>query len=513
MPDKPSIRQNATRSGGFHRRWWNTLAFRLGVTVNATVIAVLALSAWIDHRRDTAAQIQHALTRLQEESRVLRAAWSQFRDPRQFQEFVDRFCQQMTPSASPGHHIALFDASGRVLVRAHERADTELEQRMKAGAANNVHRFALNEEPFASYSLGIDHGATLVVAVSLQPVQDRLRVDGLSRAMATGILVLILFGVTTICLLVWVRDPLRRLVGVVAAVGEGRFDERVEAHGAAELQFLADGVSNMVQSLGRIEHQRASEMERARQIQRAVVGSGSHVHAGYRVRAVFLPTETVGGDLFDVVPCKDGSTVVAVIDVTGHGVPAALCTALLRSSLRHLARSAAEIGEIARGVNQDLCDIAAATGVFATAAFIKLGPDPGTIEYANAGHDPPLLIDPRGRVTSLNHAGLMLGVDPQARYASTQMEIEPKSRLFLFTDGLHEAMSAADEQFGRGRLARLFAETRCGPLEEQITHVVESVRTFRGQCDFDDDVTILGIEWATEPNRSRLNVPLVANRG
>ncbi|MFQ5589620.1 MAG: PP2C family protein-serine/threonine phosphatase [Phycisphaerae bacterium] len=512
MPGESYNRGVASLYRSSRPRWWNSLAFRLGAVVNVTVIAVLALSVWVDHRRDAGTQIQHALSRLQEEARVLRAAWSQFRDARSFQRFVDGFCRQMTTSASPGHHIAVFGAEGEVLVRAHERAGPELEHRMRTSAANRVHTFDLGGEQFAAYSLNIDNEANLVVAVSLRPVEEVLRIQGISRAAATGFLVVVLFGVTAVCLLAWVRDPLREFVGLVSAVSERRFDQRIEPRGATELRYLAHGMNQMVQTLGRTERQRVSEMQRAREIQRALVGNGNLTVNGYRIRAIFLPTASVGGDFFDIVPLRDGSALLAVVDVTGHGVPGALCTALLRSSLRHLTRATSDLAEIVRGLNRDLCDIAAA-GLFATAVFVRLGRQPGSVQYVSAGHDPPVLTGPDGSVTVLNNADLLLGVDADATYETAGVEIVPSSRLFVFTDGIHEAMSPQGEQFGRERVSELFADMRRMPLEEQLSAVLNRVRAFRGQEDFEDDVTMLGISWANSHEWSGSSVSPVALRG
>lgn len=492
MPGESDNQGLSALHRGAQPRWFNTLALRLGVVVNVAVIAVLALSAWVDHRRDADMQIQHALSRLQEEARVLRAAWSQFRSAEQFQRFVDGFCRQMTASASAGHHIAVFDADGDVLVRAHERADPDFERRMSESAANRVRTFYLGGERFAAYSLGIGNGANLVVALSLRPVEEMLRTQGVARAAATGVLVVVLFGVTAICLLVWVRDPLHGFVRAVSAVSEHHFDQRVEPRGAAELRFLAEGINDMIRALRRSERKRALEMKRARGIQRALVGDRSLAVEGFQVEAVFLPAQSVGGDFFDIVPLGDGSTLVAVLDVTGHGVPGALCTALLRSSLRHLASATGDLAQIARGLNRELCNIAAAD-LFATAVLLRVRPDSGRFEYVIAGHDPPVLVDPDGRGETLEHADMILGVDPGTGYAVAESQMPPGGRMFLFTDGLHEAMSPRGEQFGRERISELFARTSQLPLEEQLSAALDAIRAFQKREDFDDDVTVLAI--------------------
>ncbi len=253
-------------------------------------------------------------------------------------------------------------------------------------------------------------------------------------------------------------------------------------------------------------------MQRARAIQRALVGDRKLAVNGCQIRAVFLPAASVGGDFFDIVPLRDGSTLVAVIDVTGHGVPGALCAALLRSSLRHLASATADLAEIARGLNRDLCDIAAAD-VFATAVLLSVRPESGRFEYVIAGHDPPVLVGPDGGSETLEHAGMLLGVDSGAHYSVAESELPPGGRLFLFTDGLHEAMSPQGEQFGRERVSELFARTSHMPLEEQLSAALNDVRSFREREDFDDDVTVLAICRSGTVAKCRSSVPDVASRG
>ena len=488
---------------GLHRptrrlRWWNTLAFRLGAVLNVVVIIVLSVSAWLDHRRDADTLIGHTYDDLREQAHVLRAAWNQFSDPQSFQRFLDGFCQQMSTSASPGHHIALFDVAGAVLARAHERASSELESQMRPISISSERTFVHRGEEYGVYSVQLDDGSRIVVTVSLKPVLELLRTQGVRRAVATGVLMLFLFGMTAACLFVWVRNPMRRFVSAVSAVSKRRFDHRVAERGAAEFCFLAEGVNDMIQTLGRTERQRTSEMQRVRDIQRALIGETSSSINGCQIEAVFLPTATVGGDYFDTVPLQDGSVVVAVIDVTGHGVPGALCTALLRSSLRNSARTSNDVGEILSRLNRDLCDISAA-GVFATAALLKIHNETGLVEYANAGHDAPLLIAPDCSVMLLDQSSLLLGVDPDVEYGVAQANTMPGGKLFVFTDGLHEAMSAQGEQFGRDRVADSLIKSNDQQLRGQLQAALDEVTTFQGESSFEDDLTLLGIQWSDIP--------------
>jgi len=302
---------------------------------------------------------------------------------------------------------------------------------------------------------------------------------------------------TPFCLLIRARDPLHGFVRAFSAAGRHQFDQRVVPRGTGELRRRANGLNEMMYALGRSQPEPASEMQRARDIQRALTASPSAAITGFETRAVFLPAASVGGDLLDIVSFPDGSVLVAMMDVTGHGVPGALCTALLRSAIRHLARATDDLAQIMRDLNRELCDISAA-GLFATALLVRLKPEDEKIEYVSAGHDPPVRIDAEGRAETLNHAGLLLGVDPSACCSTAEAELSPDGRLFMFTDGLHEAMSPGGEQFGRNRLAELFACTGRLPLDEQLRAVVENVRSFQGRDGFDDDVTVFAVR-RTEP--------------
>jgi len=161
-----------------------------------------------------------------------------------------------------------------------------------------------------------------------------------------GILTVVIFGLTALCLLIWVRDPLRGLVRAIGAASKSRFDQRIVPRGAGELRLLANGLNEMIDALGRSQRERASEMQRARDIQLALTAGPSTAIRGFETQAVSFPAASVGGDLLDVVALDDGSVLVAMIDVTGHGVPGALCTALLRSAIRHLARATDDLAEI-----------------------------------------------------------------------------------------------------------------------------------------------------------------------
>ncbi len=490
-----SIKSRADAPGPNSRltpRWWKTLAFRLALAVNLAVVVVLGAFEFVDYRREETVHIRQEVDRLREEAQVLRVAAKHFSGVEEFQRFVDQFCRQMSSAASPGHHIVVFDRTGRVVARAHERAKSSLEAKMASARQASSSQFDHDGDPFVSVNLKTDKDTIIAVAQSLAPTRQLLRAQRISRAVSMAILVVFIFGVTTVALLVWVRDPLRTLVASVTAVGHRRFDVRVRPTGSSELRFLARGFNEMAKSLERGERDRASEMRRAREIQQALLPRNGLKVNGFDMAAQFLPAESVGGDLYDVLQFRGGSTLVCVFDVCGHGVAAALCTALLRTVLHHQAAVTSDLKRIAGAMNKELTEIAP-SGTFASCFLARLVSEPGRVEYVSAGHDPGIVVRMNGAQAALDDRGMVLGVRRRPHYRVSCHPLNPGDRLFLFTDGLHEVLDAQGRPFGRDRLRELLLRTGRLPPDEQLDTVIREVRSCQGVDRFDDDVTLLCI--------------------
>ena len=471
-------------------RFSNTLAFRVALVVNLAVVGVLGVFAIIDYQRSRSTHLREETERLREEGRVLRVAKAHSARRDVFQRFVDDFCRQMSSAASPGHHIAVLDRDGKVTLRAHERRDPGLEAKMSAIAGTTSNTFRYKGADYLSVGVHASDGSTIAVAQSLAAVERIISTQRTSRLVSLAVLVVLISGVSTIALLAWVRYPLRSLVAGVAAVGRGRFGVRVRASGSAELQFLAERINDMARSLGRVEARRRAEMKKAQGIQRGLLPRGDHDIKGFDVATIFLPTDSVGGDLYDVVDLADGSTLLAIMDVSGHGVPAALYTALLRTVLRYQAAVTSDIRQIAEAMNHELSGITD-QGEFATCFYVRLLCDSNEVEYVSAGHDPAIVVRSDGRVETLVGSGLPLGVEDGTKYERHRMRLEHDDRLFLYTDGLHEVFDEHRRQLGRNGLESLVVETRSLLPNEQVRSVVEKVRSFQRGMRFEDDVTLL----------------------
>jgi serine phosphatase RsbU (regulator of sigma subunit) len=216
------------------------------------------------------------------------------------------------------------------------------------------------------------------------------------------------------------------------------------------------------------------EMQSAREIQQVLIPETLPALKGYAVTSAYMPAHEVGGDFFQMLATPDGSTIVALGDVSGKGLKAAMNVSMIVGVLRSQAETTSSPADILVSLNN--CLTGRMQGGFATAIVLRLGVD-GSVTFANAGHLPPFL---NGHEFSLE-ASLPLGLVAYTRYIEQSIRLLPGHQLSLYTDGLLEARNPSKELFGFDRLQRLFAHR---PTAQQAC---EAAVAF-GQ---DDDITVL----------------------
>src|SRR5262245_46249864 len=174
----------------------------------------------------------------------------------------------------------------------------------------------------------------------------------------------------------------------------------------------------------------------------------------FEVHAMNIPSKEVGGDLYDLVPDGDGGLVLAVADVAGKGVPAALLSSMLQASLRTQAASIRSVSEILRNINA-LVYRGTAVHQFATFFLARVHPSGLEMSFSNAGHNYPVVLKPDGRHLTLERGGTVLGILEGVQYEEDRVVLSAGDRLVLYTDGLTEAEAPDGEMFGEERLYEL----------------------------------------------------------
>ncbi len=214
------------------------------------------------------------------------------------------------------------------------------------------------------------------------------------------------------------------------------------------------------------------------------LGSGSHVWARS------IPASFVGGDLYDVIPLKDGSQLFYVADVSGKELPAALIMSALWTHIRSEIYFHDDLQELLRCVNEDLHALVSDEGYFATIVIGKYWPGSGKMELSRAGHPAPLWISDGNLKTAIRGNGVSLGVVKDAPYTTETLFMSPGDSMVFVTDGFTEAINESGKFFGQRQITELIRASVGPPWGK---HLLEAVKNWRKSNDFDDDLTILEI--------------------
>lgn len=241
------------------------------------------------------------------------------------------------------------------------------------------------------------------------------------------------------------------------------------------------------------------EMNLARDIQRASLLSEFPAMPHCEMHALYLPSRHVGGDFYDVVRAADGSHLVAIADVSGKGMPAALLSAMLQASLRTQARSVAALPEILRNINSLLYH-STGSRQFATFFLARVDGERLTLTFSNAGHNWPVIVRRSGERVLLEKGGTILGILEGVDFEEAEVPLVPGDVMVLYTDGVSEAANAAGDLFGEERLYALLEGMPPGLSAREIAGgLLDDVRVFLDGVDPQDDITLVVLR-VTEPS-------------
>jgi len=242
-----------------------------------------------------------------------------------------------------------------------------------------------------------------------------------------------------------------------------------------------------------IENARLYEQQKAfaDSIQRSLLPDREPELEGLDVGAAYAASARVevGGDLYDFMALEDGSLAVVLGDVTGHGVDAAADMAMAKFVFRSLAREHSEPGAFLGAANEVVVE-EIALGKFVTLLYLLVDRSRAELACASAGHPPPRLVHPDGRVESLDVRGLALGVLPGQHYEELHTPFAPGTAVVLYTDGVVEARRG-DELYGVERLDELLARNGALGAKALAEAVLADCREFSGDQLFDDCAVVV----------------------
>jgi phosphoserine phosphatase RsbU/P len=241
-----------------------------------------------------------------------------------------------------------------------------------------------------------------------------------------------------------------------------------------------------------------SELRSAREVQRLLLPDTDPTVPGYEIAGKNLAARVLSGDYYDYLPVDTGHFGVVIADVSGKGTPASLVMATCRGLLRGLAgretSPSKALSQVNRQIYEDMKE-----NMFISAAYIMLEPTSGYVTLCRAGHDAPLLWrKATGTVTKLDTAGMALGLDDGEVFDRAaedhRFQMEPGDTLLLYTDGVNEAESESETQYGLDTLCTAFSEAAPHGPANVITHLLKALARHMGNASQSDDITMVVIQ-------------------
>lgn len=281
-------------------------------------------------------------------------------------------------------------------------------------------------------------------------------------------------------------------IGITGAVGES--DVRLVAQIARFAAVTLERTRLREEALAKAKID--EELRTAYAIQSRLLPLTLPTIEGYAFAGTNRPCKTVSGDYYDVVVRPDGRIYFMIADVSGKGITAALVMSSVATAFNIFTRSDPSPADLLREINATLAPKTAPTKFVTTVAAV-LDPARGTVEFANAGHVPPLLVS-RGGVRKLDQTDLVVGLFPTAKYRNQSVALESGDTLVLFTDGVTEAENADEDQLGLAPVAEILGTMHGAPATKILQTIDERVHTFVGDVPAGDDVTMLALTRASE---------------
>lgn len=320
--------------------------------------------------------------------------------------------------------------------------------------------------------------------------------------MAVSLVLLILLTVY-----IWRRMlvPIRKLSGKMTGFvsGNGLEHEKLPVHGHDEIARMAESYNTMtgdidryvsqIDSMTRAREELNAELRIAAQIQKGLLPDSGYSSDRVSVSALMKPAKLVGGDFYDFFPLENGKVCAVIADVSGKGVSAAMFMSSAVMMIRYTAGTGLTPAQILGKVNTDLCSSNPELR-FITAFLAIYDPADGTLTYANAGHNLPYIAS-SGPEQLAGGNGMMLGVFHGETWEDTAVKVTRDSCLFMYTDGVTEAVNDRREFFGEERLKEVLKKA-CGGdgpcTEEEIIQSVDAeVTEFADGAEQNDDITMV----------------------
>ena len=285
----------------------------------------------------------------------------------------------------------------------------------------------------------------------------------------------------------------------LAQISGGNLEVTVDVRANEEFASLSDDINTTVATLKRYIAEAAAridkELEYAKQIQLSALPTNFPDGEDYSIYAQMIAAKEVGGDFYDFYKLNENTVAFLVADVSGKGIPAAMFMMTAKTIIKDLAESGMAVNDIFTKANEKLCENNE-SGMFVTAWMGILDIPSGKMQFANAGHNPPLLKRANGSFEYLKtRAGFVLAGMEGIRYRAGEIILNAGDRLFLYTDGVPEGTNVNNELYGESRLLEFMNNNLVTPSTQLLPSLKNNIDEFVGEAPQFDDITMLMFDY------------------
>ena len=297
-------------------------------------------------------------------------------------------------------------------------------------------------------------------------------------------------------------NNLQKINDTLGRITKGDLNVTVDVRSSREFSSLSDDINSTVSTLKRYIAEAAAridkELEYAKQIQLSALPTNFPDGEDYSIYAQMIAAKEVGGDFYDFYQINDTTVAFLAADVSGKGIPAAMFMMTAKTIIKDLAESGMAVNEIFTKANEKLCENNE-SGMFVTAWMGILDLKTGSLKFANAGHNPPLLKRANGSFEYLKtRAGFVLAGMEGIRYRAGELTLAPGDRIFLYTDGVTEATNTENKLYGEDRLIRFMDQNASVEAEALLPMLKANIDEFVGEAPQFDDITMLMFDYKPE---------------
>lgn len=426
-------------------------------------------------------------------------------DAERFQRDIDEDVRTVTQNRHVGEsgYIVIANGNGTII------SSPNLEKAGKI-TPDQMKQFQALEEgvPFkAEFGGGknlcmffLREGYYITAVIPMREIVNARNTSVIISAIMESIIFAIIFLMEYNAIDVLVIRNLTKVTTALDEIAEGNLDVVVDVRSNREFDSLSNDINETVRFLKEHIAQEniriSQELEYAKNIQKTALPSVFPAFPGRQEFDIFAsmdPAKEVGGDFYDFYLIGEDKLGFVVADVSGKGIPAALCMMRAKTLIKSYADSFLSPDRILEAANKDLCENNE-TGMFVTVWLGILDLKTGHVEFANAGHNPPLVFrQGEGYSYFKVRPGFVLAGLENSRYKNYSMDLTPGDRLFLYTDGVTEAANAENDLFGDARLLSAINCSECATAEETCAFVRSSVDGFVGDVPQFDDITMLSL--------------------